>query len=47
MKLAIITPVNRYLGFSAPISPVEQFNNAIKNFNDVEMVYVDPQRTLV
>ena len=47
MKLAIITPVNRYLGFSAPISPVEQFNNAIKNFNDVEMVYIDPQRTLV
>lgn len=47
MKLAIITPVDRYLGFSAPVSPVEQFNNAVKNFTGVEIVYVDPQRTLI
>lgn len=47
MKLAIITPVNRYLGFSAPISPVTQFDNAVKAFTGVEMVYIDPQHALV
>lgn len=44
--LTIITPVNRYLGFSAPISPVEQFNSALKKIDsaDIDVRFVDPQR---
>lgn len=44
--IVIITPVNRYLGFSAPISPFEQFAPIAKEWN-VPIVFKDPQRILV
>ena len=44
--VVIITPVNRYLGFSAPISPIEQFSPIAKEWN-VPLVFKDPQRILV
>lgn len=44
MKFAIITPVNRYLGFSAPVTPQEQFSKIKDKFKDVEMIYADPQK---
>lgn len=47
MKFAIITPVDRYLGFSAPISPTTQFDQAVAKFTDVKVVYIDPQRASV
>lgn len=47
MKIGIITPVNRYLGFSAPISPVEQFNKSASNFNDIELEFIDPQKAYI
>lgn len=47
MKIGIITPVNRYLGFSAPISPVEQFNKSANNFNDIELEFIDPQKAYI
>lgn len=47
MKFAIIAPVNRYLGFSAPISPQQQFNKVINNFSDVNIIYVDPQKVSI
>jgi len=44
--LTVITPVNRYLGFSAPISPVEQFTLALKKIrdSDLDVRFLDPQR---
>jgi glutathione synthase/RimK-type ligase-like ATP-grasp enzyme len=47
VKFAIIAPINRYLGFSAPISPQDQFNGVIDKFKDVVMMYVDPQRVSI
>lgn len=47
MRLAIIAPVGRYLGFSAPISPEDQFNDAVHEFPGMEMVYLDPQRVMI
>lgn len=44
--IVIITPVNRYLGFSAPISPVEQFSPIAEEWN-VPLVFKDPQRILI
>ena len=47
MKLGIITPVGRYLGFSAPISPVDQFNKAVGKYHNIELRFIDPQRAFV
>jgi glutathione synthase/RimK-type ligase-like ATP-grasp enzyme len=44
-KVVVITPINRYLGFSAPISPVEQFKKAAKEIPGVDVVFLDPQRS--
>lgn len=47
-KVVIITPVNRYLGFSAPVSPLDQFTKAAKKLSkDVEVIFVDPQKSHV
>ena len=47
MKLGIITPVNRYLGFSAPVSPIDQFNEAVKKYSDVQLKFIDPQKSFI
>lgn len=45
-KVVIITPINRYIGFSARISPVEQFTQAAQKLsNDIEVIFVDPQKS--
>jgi len=44
--IVILTPVNRYLGFSAPISPVEQFAPIAEKWG-VPLVFKDPQRVLI
>lgn len=44
--IVILTPVNRYLGFSAPISPVEQFTKVAEKWN-IPVVFKDPQRLLI
>ena len=44
--LVILTPVDRYLGFSAPISPVLQFNEIATKY-DIPILFVDPQRTII
>ena len=46
IKVVVLTPVNRYLGFSAPISPVDQFTNAAKVVG-VDVVFKDPQRIYI
>jgi glutathione synthase/RimK-type ligase-like ATP-grasp enzyme len=44
--IVILTPVNRYLGFSAPITPLEQFTPIAKKWG-VPLVFKDPQRILI
>ena len=44
--VVIITPVDRYLGFSAPISPIEQFADAAKRI-DIDVVFKDPQKIYI
>ncbi len=44
--IVIITPVNRYLGFSAPISPVDQFTPIAEKWG-VPILFKDPQRILI
>lgn len=44
--IVILTPVKRYLGFSAPISPVEQFTPIAEKWG-VPIVFKDPQRVLI
>lgn len=44
--IVILTPVNRYLGFSAPISPVEQFKPIAEKWH-APLVFKDPQRVLI
>lgn len=41
--IVILTPVNRYLGFSAPISPVDQFGEIASDWG-VPISFKDPQR---
>lgn len=44
--IVILTPVNRYLGFSAPVSPIEQFTPIAEKWR-VPLVFKDPQRVLI
>ncbi len=44
--IVILTPVNRYLGFSAPISPVEQFTKVAEKWN-IPVIFKDPQRLVI
>lgn len=44
--IVVLTPVNRYLGFSAPISPVDQFKPIAEKWG-VPIVFKDPQRVLI
>ncbi len=44
--IVILTPVNRYLGFSAPISPIDQFKPIAEKWG-VPVVFKDPQRVLI
>lgn len=44
--VVILTPVNRYLGFSAPVSPVEQFTELATKW-DIPVIFKDPQRVLI
>lgn len=44
--IVILTPVNRYLGFSAPVSPVEQFTEVAKKWN-IPVIFKDPQRLVI
>ncbi len=44
--VVILTPVNRYLGFSAPISPVEQFTPIARKWG-LPLLFKDPQRVLI
>ena len=46
IKLVVLTPVGRYLGFSAPISPVQQFTEAA-NKAGVDVIFKDPQRIYI
>lgn len=47
-KVVVITPVNRYLGFSAPISPIDQFTKAGQMLGrGVQVTFVDPQKSYV
>lgn len=46
IKVVILTPVDRYLGFSAPISPVQQFTDAATTI-DVSVTFKDPQRIYI
>ncbi|MCC7290400.1 hypothetical protein IT417_04100 [bacterium] len=44
--IVVLTPVNRYLGFSAPISPVDQFKPIAEKWG-VPIAFKDPQRVLI
>lgn len=44
--IVILTPVNRYLGFSSPISPVEQFTKVAEKWN-IPVIFKDPQRLII
>lgn len=47
-KIVILTPVDRYLGFSASVSPVDQFSSAAQKISkNLEIVFVDPQKSHV
>lgn len=46
IRVVILTPVNRYLGFSAPVSPVQQFTDAATKV-DVSVTFKDPQRIYI
>lgn len=47
--LTVITPVGRYLGFSAPVAPVDQFSAAVAKVNipGLNIRFVDPQRAQI
>jgi len=44
--ITIITPVKRYLGFSAPVSPIDQLSTIATLWN-VPFTAVDPQRVII
>lgn len=44
--IVILAPVNRYLGFSAPVSPVEQFSEVAAKWN-IPVIFKDPQRLII
>ncbi len=44
--IVIFTPVDRYLGFSAPVSPVDQFTAAAEQLG-VPVIFKDPQRIFI
>lgn len=44
--LVVLTPIDRYLGFSAPISPVIQFSKAADKLG-VPITFKDPQRIMI
>jgi hypothetical protein len=46
LPVIILTPIDRYLGFSAPISPVEQFKVAAEKWN-IPILFKDPQKLLI
>ena len=46
MNLLVSTPVNRYLGFSAPINPVESFTKANTDYG-VNLIFKDPQLFII
>lgn len=46
--LVVITPVDRYLGFSAPLSPVDQFKEVGEQYGGrLKLSFLDPQRAQV
>lgn len=44
--VVIITPVGRYLGFSAPESPIKQFTEAAEKLG-VVIAFKDPQKIYI
>lgn len=44
--IVVLTPVGRYLGFSAPVSPVDQFSLVAEKWG-VPIIFKDPQRVFI